>query len=144
VSELVRVADRADGLDLSAKHVQRQRHGDLAHTVPEDRASLTIHLALFEGRVDPGEPGEDRCEQARDLVRAHDGAGQCRGLASGVAHQLDVRGEHVPQSLDIAVAERVEESGRQHVPCLAVHLEPWSSALDVVPSPQQQLATGDL
>ena len=140
VPELVGVAHRADRLDPPVEYVERQGVEDLAVPVAEDRARLAVHLVWLHGHVDRDEPGEDRGKHPGHLAGADDAPGQLRGLASGVRDDLNVSGEQLPQALDVAFPERVEEPCRQFLPLPAVRVEPGASGVHVAPRPHRELA----
>src|SRR5271165_4682232 len=123
VPELVGVAHRADRLDLPVEYIKRQDVEDLAAAVAEDRARLAVHLVWLERHVDRAEPGEDRGKHPGHLLSADDAPGQRWGLAAAVPDQLNVSGEQLPQAVDAAFPERVEEPRRQFLSLPAVRLE---------------------
>ncbi len=127
VPELVRVLHRADRLDPPVEYVKRQGAEDPAVTVAEDRARLAVHFVRLQRHLDPGEPGEDGGKHPGGLLGADDAPGQLRGLAAAVPDQLNVIGEQLPQPVDVAFPERVEEPRRQFLPLLSVGLEPGAA-----------------
>jgi transketolase len=140
VPELVGVAHRADRLDPPVEYVKRQGVEDLAVPVAEDRARLAVHLVGLHSHVDRDEPGEGRGKHPGHIAGADDAPGQLRGLAAAVADDLNVSGEQLPQALDVAFGERVEEPRRQLIPLPAVRLEPRAPRVHVAPRPHRELA----
>ena len=140
VPELVRIHDRADRLDLSVEHVERHGADDLAVPIAEDRTGLAIQLAGLHSCVDAGEGREIHGEHAGDIVGAEHGPGQRGCFASTVTDQLDIGGEQLGQSVDIAVPECLKEPRRQLIPFPAIGLEPRTPDAHVPPRSHHQLS----
>jgi hypothetical protein len=61
---------------------------------------------------DLDEPGEGRSEHPDHILDTEDPSAPLRGVAAAVPDHLHVRGEQVPQALDVAVPDRIEEARR--------------------------------
>jgi len=102
VPELVRVADRADRLDLSVADVERQRRHRVAVPITQDRAGLAVHLVRDRHAADVHERAHQGRENPGDPLGADEGISPPRSLAASVADQQDVPGEQVLELVELA------------------------------------------
>ncbi len=109
MTELVRIHDHTNGLHLPVEDVQCDRADDIPVPIPGDGTGLAVDPAGLDIAADPGEPRKGRREYAGHVLDACDGPCPLRRVAAGVPAQLNVRGEHLPQTLHVAVAQRIEE-----------------------------------
>jgi hypothetical protein len=58
----------------------------------------------------PDTQREDQGKYPGHVVGADDGLGELRGLAAAVPDHLNVRGEQLPQAVDVPFPESVEET----------------------------------
>ena len=83
---------------------------------------------------------EDRREHAGHVVGTDHAPGKRRRLASAIPDHLDVGSEQLPQSVDVAIPERIEEPRRQLLAFPAVRLEPRAPDVHVASRPDRELA----
>jgi hypothetical protein len=70
--------------------------------------------------------------------------GERRRVASAVSDRLDIGGKELPQLVDVAVAQHVEEPRREAVSFGAGGLKSWLTVIHVLPCPDRELAAGRL
>ena len=120
VPQLIRVDDRAHGLDLSASYVKREDSDQLPSAVEEKGARLTVHLDLMQHRSteEPAlaSPGQQRARDAAATVQR-----LCQGphLTTAVTVQHHVLGQQRLQRSQIARMRSREEALCQLVALLA-------------------------
>src|SRR5690606_3924755 len=98
----------------------------------------------FHSPTDSEERGERRTKRPRQLVGTHDSALPPGSLAAGIPARLHVCGEELPQLVDVAILQRVEEAGREQLPLPSVGGEPRATLLHMAPRPNRELAAGCL
>jgi hypothetical protein len=141
-AELVRVDDRADGLDPSVGDVEGEDAQQAAVRVEGEQAGVAVDLGRGVADADGAAAAGQAEQQPGDPLGPVHRGGQGRGLATAVAVQDGVGGQQADQAVGVALVDGGEEAAGELVALAPGGLEPGPAGLDVAPGPDRDLPAG--